>query len=85
MDGIGGSRPKRAWVVRPGQGPTERAFPAYLILAFVNNTLSINVVINLYMILLCSCTRYLVSYIIIPVNHCSNEICEVVVLLCSGR
>jgi hypothetical protein len=67
------------------KGEIERAFPAYFILAFVNNTLSINVVINLCRILLYSCTKYWVSYIIIPINHYSKEICEVVVLMCSGR
>jgi hypothetical protein len=67
------------------KGEIERAFPAYLILAFVNNTLYINVVINLCRILLYSCTRYWISYIIIPDNHCSKEIREVVVFMCSGR
>jgi hypothetical protein len=64
---------------------SERAFSAYLILTFVNNTYSINMVIIFYRILLYSCTRYWVSYIITNDNHCSKEIYEVVVLLCSEK
>jgi hypothetical protein len=67
------------------KGEIERAFSAYLILAFVNNTLSIIVVIILCRILLYSCTRYWVSYIIIDDNHCSKEIHEVMVFISSGR
>jgi hypothetical protein len=56
-------------VIKHQKGEIERAFPAYLILVFVNNTLSINVVINLCRILWYSCTRYWVSYIIIHDNY----------------
>jgi hypothetical protein len=67
------------------KGEIERAFPAYFILVFVNNILSINVVINLCRILWYSCTRYWVSYIIIHDNYCSKEIHEVMVFIRSGR
>jgi hypothetical protein len=66
-------------------GSAERAFSAYLILAFVNNTLSINMVIILCRILLYSCTRYWISYIIIDDNHCSKEIHEAMIFISSGR
>jgi hypothetical protein len=69
----------------PEEGESERAFPAYLILAFVNNTLSINVVIIFCRILLYSCTRYWVSDIIVDKNHCPKEIHEEMIFISSGR